>query len=165
MASIAAATLTQTATKPPRPVKGERRPVKEGRSVKRQQLKKTDLVVSTPLASEPQCSKPLLQNCFSRSSRSDALMSMWRCSLISWKIQGFISAPLHITHQHHQSVNLSFVLHLCSFIHAFVCSLSHSFLPPFLPCFLPALIQSVSQSVMRSIEHISSPRVGCALSG
>lgn len=54
-----------------------------------------NLVVSTPLASEPQCSKPLLQNCFRRSRRSDALMSMCLCSLISWKIQGLIKAPLY----------------------------------------------------------------------
>ncbi len=57
-------------------------------------------MVSTPLASEPQCSRPLLQNCFSRSSLSEAVMSMWRCSLISWKIHGFIRAPLQVSGGH-----------------------------------------------------------------
>jgi hypothetical protein len=56
-------------------------------------------VFSTPLASEPQCSRPNLQYSFSMSSLSTALMSQCLRSLISVNSQGLMSAPLAIMHE------------------------------------------------------------------
>lgn len=89
-------------------------------------------VFSTPLVSEPQCSKPKLVKSLRMSRRSLDEMSQCLLSFISVKIQGLIKAPLRKMQQPRDQIN-SYTKALRNILILFSLCLNHTHLAIMMP--------------------------------